>query len=317
MSTTADAVHFSGCRGLITLTDCVFEGMGDDGANFGFLYLIAEEKVSDDTVLARHNLNIPNLPTPGDRIEFTRRDSLIPYATGTVRSATTIPGTATHEIRFERPLPAEFRVGDLLANVSRAPRVRVRGCTVRGNRARGFLIPARDAIVEDCLFENTTGSGIAVMPESVFFFEGVGARNVTIRNNRFIDCAYTTGPAVEGALAVFAFFKDFAFPRVPGVHRDITIQGNAIRGARNSGIFVAGVDGLVLRDNTITGACEKPTRPEGHAAVYIMSSANVKASGNRIDPGSQGAGFKNAWKLGPGCDKETIYLDEKPGNAEN
>ena len=35
MSTTADATHFSGCKGTIALEDCIFEGMGDEGINVG------------------------------------------------------------------------------------------------------------------------------------------------------------------------------------------------------------------------------------------------------------------------------------------
>src|SRR5262249_31740032 len=33
MSTTADATHFNTCKGTVEVSDCLFEGMGDDALN--------------------------------------------------------------------------------------------------------------------------------------------------------------------------------------------------------------------------------------------------------------------------------------------
>ena len=45
MSATADAAHFGGCKGTVSLEDCTFEGMGDDGVNVkSGLYLTVVER---------------------------------------------------------------------------------------------------------------------------------------------------------------------------------------------------------------------------------------------------------------------------------
>jgi parallel beta-helix repeat protein len=307
MSSTADATHFKGCRGLIRMTDCVFEGMGDDATNVGGLYLTVQERLDDRTVLAAHNLKIPSRPDPGDRIEFVRRDTLLPYATATVKAASEAVKDGVHRIEFSAPLPADLKIGDVLGNISHTPKVRISRCRVANNRARGFLLQTYDAVVENCEFRNCTSGGVWCLNEVVFFFECVGARNIVIRNNTFENCNYG-GPLGEGVISVYSYLADFKFPPKPGVHRDITIEGNTIRGSDNCGIFVTGTDGLKIRNNTIEQACRKPTRDEWRSAVYIMSTRNAEIAGNRIDPKAQGEGFRKPITLGDGCEQSTIRI---------
>lgn len=311
MSTTADATHFSRCRGLVELKDCYFEGMGDDGGNFKGLYLTTLEKRDDRTVVAQHNLKHNHLPFAGDVIEFVERGTLLPYATGIVKSASNEGSENRHVVQFEEPLPTAFKMGDVLANASRTPRVRIKGCTVRNNRARGFLIQTRDAIVEDCTFQHCTSGGIFIMTEVVYFYESLGTRDVIIRNNRFENCGYSNVGGCECPITVFGYLADFKFPPKPGVHKNITLENNIIQGSRNSGIFVAATDGVIIRNNTIEGVCGKPTRDQYHAAIHIMSSANADISGNNMDPTKQGAAFKIAFEMGPGCDVKSVAYEAK------
>lgn len=307
VSATADATHFKGCSGLVSIEDCLFEGMGDDAVNVGGLYLTTHKRVDDRTVEAAHNLKIPYLPDSGDTIEFIPPETLLPYASGRVHAATQLPGQGEHRIEFEQPLPEGFAVGHLLANATKVPRVEIRNCTARNNRARGFLIQTRGAVIENCHFENCTSGGLWVLTEAIYFFESIGTRDVVARNNTFINCNYG-GPLGEGVLSVYAYLKDFAFPPQPGVHRNIALEGNVIHGADNCGIFIAGADGIALRDNVITMACRKPTKPFGAAAIHIMSSRDVTMTGNQVPPDLQGAAFKDALTLGPGCDEATLRL---------
>ncbi len=86
MSATADATHFMGCKGTVKIEDCIFEGVGDDGANIkSGLYLIVRRRVDDFTVLGQHNLKMSDLPDAGDTMEMAHTDTLSPFASGTVR----------------------------------------------------------------------------------------------------------------------------------------------------------------------------------------------------------------------------------------
>jgi len=292
MSATADATHFGGCKGTVTYNDCVFEGMGDDGANVkSGLYLTIQKRLDDHTVLGQHNLKMVDLPDAGDTMELIHTDTLLGYGSATVRSAALEPGEGNvHRVEFEQPLPEGLREGDVLGNASRTPRLRMTNCTVRRNRARGVLCQTRDALIEGCTFEDCTSAGVLVMTEVVYFFESIGTRDVTVRNCRFLNCNYGAASA-EAALQAFAWLKDFAYPPQPGVHRNVVFEGNTITGTDEAGIFAAGVDGLTIRNNTIEQACRSAQRALGHDAVHIMSSSGVLLEGNTIDPAKQGDGF--------------------------
>ncbi|MGQ9454838.1 MAG: right-handed parallel beta-helix repeat-containing protein [Armatimonadota bacterium] len=299
MSSTADATHFAGCKGTITLDSCEFAAMGDDGANIkSGLYLTLRKKLDEHTILASHNLNMVDLPDPGDVMEISHTEDLIPYATAKVRRAelVTTEGSNLHKVEFENKLPADLREGDVFGNSTRVAKLRARNCTVRNNRARGMLIQTRDAIVEHCKFINCTGPGIMVLTEVAHFFESIGTRNVTVKDCLFENCNY--GVAIgPGALCAMAFLQNMSYPPKPGVHRNVTFERNTINRCTNSAIFAAGVDGLTVKRNTIRGACENTTTDTGKYAIYVTTSRNVAMSDNTIEKDKQGAKFFDAVRI--------------------
>jgi hypothetical protein len=276
MSATADATHFMGCKGTVTIQDCLFEGMGDDGVNIkSGLYLIVRQRVDDYTVLGQHNLKLTDLPDPGDTLEMARTDTLSPFASGIVSEASMEPGDGNlHRIRFEAPLPEELRAGDVLGNASRVARLRLARCTVRANRARGVLCQTRDAIIENCIFQNCTGAGVMVLTETVHFHESIGTRDVIVRNNLFENCNLGAASG-EAVLCALAYLKGFAYPSTPGVHRNVTLEGNRIVRTGESGIFAAAVDGLTVRNNNIEQSGLRGSRPHGNDPVWIQDCARV------------------------------------------
>lgn len=276
VSASADGSHFGGCQGTVTLTDCEFEGMGDDAVNIkSGLYLSVREKVDEHTLVTQHNLKMVDAPAVGDRLELSHVATLIPYATLTVTGIEVgAEPERLHRVTLAEALPAELQVSDVLGNATRAPRVRIRGCQVRRNRARGFLIQSRDCVIEDCHFRDVTGGGVWVMTEVVYFFESIGTRDVIVRNCTFDNCNY--GAALgDGVLGAFALLKDFGIPPAPGVHHNITFEGNQITGADNAGIWCNGVSGLTLRGNVVRDVCRQPTREETRRPVVVINCDRV------------------------------------------
>ncbi|NLH98950.1 MAG: hypothetical protein GX446_05590 [Chthonomonadales bacterium] len=299
MSATADATHFMGCKGTVTLRNCVFEGMGDDGANVkSGLYLTVQKRLDERTVLAQHNLKMADLPDPGDVMETFHTDDLIAYGHATVRSAVLEDDRITHRVEFAEPLPAELREGDVLGNASRTPKLRMSNCTVRLNRARGVLCQTRDAIIEGCTFDRCTGPGVLVLTEVVHFFESIGTRDVIVRNSRFIDCNYGAASG-DASLMAMAWLKDFAYPPKPGVHRNTVLRNNTIEGADGGGILAAGVEGLTIEGNTLRNVCRNPGRDEAAYGVRIINCGNVRLQGNHVPEDRQGAGFKKDVRMTP------------------
>jgi len=308
MSATADATHFSGCKGTVRLTRCEFEGMGDDAANVkSGLYLTVRERVDDRTVLAQHNLKFQNPPDPGDMMEIARQDTLLPYATARVEACSLEPEHAIHRLRFAEPLPAGLQVGDLLGNASRVPKLRMADCVVRHNRARGVLVQTRDAVIERCRFEGCTSSAVLVIAESAHFFESITARNVTIRNNRIEGCNYGAA-MVDGAIQLCGLLRGFVYSRTPGVHQGIRITGNRIVQTDNAAVLVASSSDVRIDDNIIERACDMPTSEIGRQAIHVRSSRNVVIEGNAIDPAKQGTGYRQAIGIGPDVEEKTIRV---------
>jgi len=263
MSATADATHFAGCKGTIRLEGCRFEAMGDDGANIkSGLYLSLKQKVDDHTILAQHNLKMVDSPDPGDIMEVSHADDLIPYASIRVKKVELPPNDGLQRIEFEDPLPNALKEGDVFGNATRTPKARITNCVVRNNRARGMLIQTRDVIVENCRFEGCTGPGIMVLTEVTYFFESIGTRDVTVRNCLFENCNYGAA-AGPGALCAMAYLANLSYPPKPGVHKNVVFERNTIRRCDNSAIFAAGVDGITIRRNRIEGACADPTADIG------------------------------------------------------
>lgn len=312
MSATADGSHFGGTRGRLTMTNCEFDGMGDDAANIkSGLYLIIRQKLDDHTVLAQHNLKMVDAPDPGDTMEMAHQDDMLCYGTGVVESHET-QQEGMQKIVFKNALPTELKVGDVIGNASRVAKVRISNCTVRNNRARGFLLQNRDVVVDGCRFQNVTSGGIWVLTETVYFYESIGSRNVTVRNCTFDNCNYG-GPLAEGVLCAYAVIEGWKEPPKPGIHKHILFENNTIRQADNSAIYVSGTEDITIRNNTIEGACDMPTKEQCHSAIYVRSSSDVVVEGNTVLPEKQGSECREPFALGPGCDESTIKVTGNKG----
>jgi hypothetical protein len=306
ISANADGSHFGGCTGLIRIEDCIFDGQGDDAINAkAGLYLGVTEKLDARTVLAKHNLDMLDPRDPGDVMELTPPDTLIPYGTATVASCMVLEDGKTHRLVFEEDLPERLALGDLLGNATRCASFEIRNCTFSRNRARGILMQTRGAVVEDCTFKDITSGGIWVLAEVTHFFECIPARDIVIRNNTFDHCNYG-GPLGDAVIGAFAYLKGFAPPPEPGVFKNIVMEGNTIRQADNCAIYLAGAEDVVIKDNIIEGACSMPTQGHGSNAIYIRSSRNVALTGNRVEKAEQGPACENVLEIGPGCEEETI-----------
>ncbi|MFQ3550276.1 MAG: right-handed parallel beta-helix repeat-containing protein [Armatimonadota bacterium] len=314
MSTTADASHFSGTRGYLNIKNSNFEGMGDDAGNIKAGLYLGIISISEDrkTVVAVHNLSIPDPPCVGDIMEISKKEFVVPYATATVQSVQMLETYGHHQITFTQPLPAEVEITDLLGNASKVATVRISNCEVRANRARGFLIQNRNVIVEDSRFYNCTSAGVIVHSETWFFCESIGSRDVIIRNNIFENCNYA-GPIGEAVVAVFALKAHNVFNAMPGVHKNIVIENNKIDGAINAGIILTSSDTVTVRNNTITNVSKSPTLPAGKSAIYIESSRNINVENNVVDTNKQGEYFESPFKIGPNCEENTIYAVNNKG----
>ena len=310
MTATADATHFSQCRGFIRFNDCLFDGMGDDAINIHSLYLTAEERIDERTIMAAHGHGGMAPPHPGDRVEFAHRETLLPFAEGVVESVETDHEHKMHRVVFAEPLPTDFNDRDVFGNLSWIPKVHINNCIVRNNRARGFLIQTRDAVIENNQFLHCSGAGMHITADACYWHEAIGTRRITVRNNLF-EGVGNGAASQEAALIVFAHVGEGwaeAHHAPAGVHRDITIEGNTFRDTDNAAIFVGSTDGCTIRGNTIENACRRPDRDTGKAAISIMNTRRLVIEGNTV-----AEGHATPLLLGDGCEADSTVVRDNTG----
>jgi hypothetical protein len=260
----ADCFHFSGCRGDILVDSCRFSGTQDDPINVHGTYLRLIERTAPNQVLVRfmHPQTYGFAAfQPGDKVEFVNHQTWCAYATNIV---TGLERTTDKDWRLTLEAPAaEFGQDDVVDNVSWYPNITIRNCTVDTDSCRGFLITTRGkALVEGCTFTRTHMSAILVGGDAEGWFESGPIRDLTIRNNEFIQCA---NPVIH--------LNPQTRSNKPEewVHENILIEGNVFD---SGGISARSVRGLRITGNRFSA----PTLP-----VQTSACTNVVIEHNTLN----------------------------------
>lgn len=250
---------------------CTWENTGDDICHVNGLVMGVEEKLAPDRVrLPLRNPYDATGPSvsldiqPGDLLQFFNR------AKGRLVSERKVVSTATLGKSLDVTLDGD--VGDIVPgrsvkrdsltkvpsdgeitqvfNASRTCNQFVfRSNTVRNGRRIGVLAKGCGGLIENNTFEGLGGGAVEFWNAP---FEGLGAVDYVIRNNRIRDCGQL---AREHAAIWTTIFKSGA----DRLHRNLLITGNEITGFPGSAICLRDVQNAVVRDNTIVPA--QPTAP--------------------------------------------------------
>jgi parallel beta-helix repeat protein len=277
MSTTTDATHFINCEGLLDFENCYFEGMGDDAINVhGFYNYIT--KIIDDyrvevTILNENGTQdqIFDIPKTGDEVEFSKVCDLKPFAENNkVVDFKVDNSNWTAILKFKNPISPDIKIGDLLTKTNDVASLRFVNCRVKSIRARACLIQTRNVLIENCFFENCTGTAVHI-DTATFWWESVRCKNIAIRNNVMKGCGYGDGTYLNacGVAVLTESEKDAV-----SVHENIIIENNTIIGnSKNVAIAVKNTDDCFIRNNFIRD-CEK--------AIVVESSTNIEVENNDI-----------------------------------
>ena len=257
----ADCFHFSGCRGEIAVDSCRFSGTQDDPINVHGTHLRIIEKTAPNQVQLRfmqpQTYGIAAFQA-GDKVEFVNHRTLRDYADNTVAGLDRITDK-DWLLTLARPV-ADFGTDDVVDNVSWYPNVTIRNCTVDTDSCRGFLITTRGkALVEGCTFTSTRMSAILCEDDAEGWFESGPLRDLTIRNNKFINCGVEINPHTGSNK-----------PEEP-VHENIRIEDNFFDAA---GISARNVTGLTVLNNR---------SPSGSVPINVAPSCTgVRVEGNSM-----------------------------------
>ena len=253
-STSADATHFSNCKGLVLVENATFEGMMDDAINVHATCLRIEEKTGSQTLRCRyvHGQSVGfETFLPGETLRFIQADTLTPRDLCKVTAVRRLSETEIL-LTLDAPVPDDLGKGDAVENADWFPRVIFRGNTVRHNRARGslFTTPER-VLIEKNTFESIAGSAILLAGDANGWYESGGCHDVLIRNNVFRDNLTSRFQFTEAVISIY--------PEVPNLkaqkefyHRNVRIEHNKFETFDVPLVFAISTQGLSFTSNQVT-----------------------------------------------------------------
>lgn len=265
-TTQADATHFSGCKGKIISCNGLYEGMMDDAINVHGTYLKVVKRVDDHTLIGRYMHDQSwgfEWGCPDDEVQFVRSQtmelvggrnhiaSIRPY------DKDKIDGAREYCITFKEPLDKAINEseGFGIENLTWTPEVLFAGNVIRNNRARGALFSTpRKTVVEDNLFDHTSGTAVLLCGDCNGWFETGACRDVTIRNNRFINALTSLYQFTEAVISIYPEIPDLAGQQKyfhGGKEGGIIIENNEFDTFDSPILYAKSVDGLLFRGNTI------------------------------------------------------------------
>lgn len=239
----ADFVQMSGCKGKITIENSRFSGAHDDPINIHGTHLAVTEFLAPNQIVVKymhHQTYGFQSFLPGNTIEFIDPHTLLSLSSAKVKKAE-MKNEREITITLDKPVTSKVKEteGLVIENVTYTPEVEIRGNYFSRIPTRGILVSTRrKVIIEDNTFFRMQMSGILIADDARSWFESGMARDVTIRNNDFIECG---GPVI--------FIAPENDRNEGYVHRNITIANNRFRLTGTDAISAKSVDGLKIKDN--------------------------------------------------------------------
>ena len=275
LASSADFMHFSGCSGNISITDCNFSGAQDDAINVHGTNLRIVEKTSTDKVVVRfmHPQTYGFMAyQPGDTVAFVNPSTMLRTAYAVVKEVTMVE-PRTISLSFDTPIPSDIEINaTCVENISATPTVHISGCNITRLSTRGILMTTpRKAIIENCRFEGLGMAAILVEGDAAGWFESGPVTDLTIKNNTFIDCNYA-GPQ-NGATIVFNPSNTVISPK-NAVHENINIIGNTFLTEGRPVLYAKSTSGILFFGNSV---------PDNNDPTFVfLGCSDVEITGNMM-----------------------------------
>jgi hypothetical protein len=187
----ADILHFSGCRGKIVISNSYLSGANDDAVNVHGTYLRIIESAKPKHIKVRfmHNQTYGfDTFASGDSIAFIHSENLQQYGSNIVLNAQKL-NDKEFILTLKQPLPAPINLNDVIENTTWTPQVWIHHDTIAKIPTRGVLVTTRrKVVIENNIFQRTHMSAVSVANDAASWYESGMVKDMTIRNNRFLDC---------------------------------------------------------------------------------------------------------------------------------
>ena len=213
---------------------------------------------------------------PGDILQFVNRLNMTPSKSYQVESVKYV-NEQYSEVTFTEVLDSAINLNMTIENTSWQPKMIMKNCTVRQNRARSILLSTSgDVWIENNNFSSMM-AGISIGGDANFWFESGPVHNVVIRNNTFTNCC--TSGQNQACIIVDPNILDLK-NKTDYFESNIVIEGNKFRTFDNAVLSAHSVDNLVFKNNTIQQTFDYDPLYPNRAAIKASFCRGVVISDN-------------------------------------
>lgn len=297
-TTQADATHFSACKGKITSTYGLYEGMMDDAINVHGTYLRVTEQLSPTEIVGQYMH--PQAygfywGGEGDSVQFVKSSTMelvsgnvitdiIPY------DKKTISGAKLFKITLRDAVNDDIASGDYgIENLEWTPEVYFADNTIRNNRARGTLFSTpKNVVVERNLFDHTSGTAILLCGDCNGWFETGACRSVVIRNNHFINSLTNMFQFTNAIISIYPEIPNLAAQKKYFHGEDgkgVVIEKNTFETFDRPIVYAKSLNGLQFKENTIIDNNDYPPFHWNTRRFLFEKVINVEIENNSFGSG--------------------------------
>ncbi|MDP4184028.1 MAG: right-handed parallel beta-helix repeat-containing protein [Bacteroidota bacterium] len=305
ISAWADCMHFSGCKGQITIENCRIKGAHDDAINVHGTHLKITEIVSKTTLKVRfmHPQTYGfEAFFAGDSIAFVHPSKLQVYGLGVVTSAKLI-SEREMLIELSKAVPAELLNGDCLENITWTPSVSIRNCRFERTNTRGILVTTgRKVVIENNEFFRTGMHAILISDDASSWFESGPVKDVSIKNNIFEECGYNSEQEKNNFIIAIAP-ENHELVSGYMVHKNIRIDNNTFKVYDCRILTARSTENLIFSNNRIIKTnIMKPYR-DNCSSFNLNACRRVKIQDNSMK------GFSNVFVQLENMNKKDVLTD--------
>ncbi len=288
ISATADHCMIETSAGYFKMIDCDMGFGADDCINMHDNALYTT-KASANSVLTKSARN-SYLYNKGEIFEF-REDDYSPtgFTAKVVDMKVVDKENGINEIFFDKEIPDPQNSGFVLFNWRyNTSNVIVRNCYFHQNRARGILVIARDVTIENCRFYRNEMGAIKIETGYTFksWSEGLGVRNVVVRNCTFDTC---NPLGVRNENYERDIFIGVYMRTDPGSIRtdfpiieNILFENNKFNDTFGLAAFISSCHNVTFLNNTFENSTERENPRPYRGSFYLSHTNNIKIINNKF-----------------------------------
>jgi len=261
-----DGIHCQMARKGLLVEGCHFEGMTDDGMNTYDRVRMVTEVISPSQIRVHQTFDM----RPGDRLQ------VMDPKTGLIKGEAGVSAVDDNVITLDKPIDGvrtstgilkgiisidNHLDADVVFNLSTCGA----GYVIRNNyfgnfRGRGLILRGVNGLIENNVFERTSGPGIVIANEP-HWPEGPMPRDIVIRGNQLRSVGLDAHAKTYGAIMVMGLGLNGISP--DPVVKNIRIESNVITDPPAEGICLLACDGVTVAGNRIDADASR-TFPSGN-----------------------------------------------------